>query len=122
MGLTCGHVYKNALARPHVGHLKQHHVGGQVVDGNSGAFLEAHLLGHGEGAVSGHDNHLLKHAEAAHRDHTISHLREEREGEGVGQVTEGAINSSKTKKSLSRSLQKHNTQNFSSEIWCNVLV
>lgn len=30
--LTCCHVYKNAFARPKIGHLKQHHVGGHVVN------------------------------------------------------------------------------------------
>lgn len=82
MCLTCSHVYKNTLVWPQVGHLKQHQVGGQVVNGNSGAFLKAHLLGHGEGAVSGHDNQFLPHATAAQHDDTISHLREERGREG----------------------------------------
>lgn len=61
---TCCHVDEHTLARPHVGHLKQHHVGGHVVNGESRALLKAHLLGHGEGVDGGHDNEFLPHAAA----------------------------------------------------------
>lgn len=83
--LTCCHVDENALARPQIGHLKQHHVGGHVVDGDSSAFLKAHLLRHGECVVGGRDDHFLPHAVAAHHDDTIPHLREDG-GRGGGRT------------------------------------
>lgn len=82
--LTCGHVDQDTLARPQIGHLKQHHVGGQVVYRQSGTFLKAHLLRHGEGVDGGHNNHILPHATAPHHDDTIPHLREDRRREREG--------------------------------------
>ena len=81
--LTCCHVDEDALPRPHVGHLKQHHVRGDVVNGQSGSFLKAHLLGHGEGTAGGHNDHFLPQAAAAQHDDSITHLREEGEEEMV---------------------------------------
>lgn len=72
---------ENTLARPHIGHLKQHQVGGHIVNGKCSALLEAHLLGHGEGAASGHNNHFLPHAAEAQHDNTISHLMEKKQEE-----------------------------------------
>lgn len=76
--LTGCHVDQNTLARPQVGHFKQHHVGCQVVDGQGRTFLKGHLLRHGEGQVSRHDEHFLPHTAAAHGDHTISDLKRKR--------------------------------------------
>lgn len=75
--LTGRHVDEDTLAGPHVGQLEQHHVGGQVVNRQSGTFLEAHLLRHGEGLVGRHHDQFLPHPTAAHSDDTIPHLRED---------------------------------------------
>lgn len=87
---TCCHVDEDALARTNVAHLKQHHVGGQVVDGESGALLEAHRLGHEEGAVSGRHDHFLPHAAAVQHDDPIPHLREEEDREG-GTISDAGV-------------------------------
>lgn len=67
---------EDALARPDVGHLEQHHVGGHVVDGDGGSLLEAHLLGHGEGVAGGQDHHFLPQAAATQHDDSVAHLEE----------------------------------------------
>lgn len=80
--LTCSHVNENTLPGPEIGHLKQHHVGRQVVNRKSGSLLKTHLLWHGESPLSGNHNHFLPHATAAHCNNTISHLNEQRRGDG----------------------------------------
>lgn len=70
---------EDTLARPQVGHVEQHHVGGQVVDGQGSGFLEAHALRHEVGVEGWCDNHFLPQATAHHHDDTIPHLRREEE-------------------------------------------
>lgn len=77
--VTCSHMDQDTLAWLQVGRLEQHQVGGEVVDGQRSPLLKAHLLGHGEGVASGHNDHFLVHAAADQHDDPIPHLREGRE-------------------------------------------
>ena len=90
---------QDALAGPEVGHLEEHHVGGEVVHGQRRRLLEAHGVGHEEGLVSRHHHQLLPQATAAQHDDPVTGLRWEgeegrevrgkRSGEGRGGMDVG---------------------------------
>lgn len=78
--LTGSSVNQDALVGSQVAEIKQHHVGGDVVDGQGGRLLEGHALWDEEGVARRHHHHLLPQPEAAQHHHLVADLpgREER--------------------------------------------
>lgn len=72
--LTGSSVNQDALLGPQVAEVEQHHVGGDVVDGQGGRHLEAHALRDEEGVGRRCDHHLLPQAEAAQNHHLVTNL------------------------------------------------
>lgn len=62
--LTCSGMDEDALVGPQVAKVKQHHVGGDVVDREGGSLLEAHALRDEEGVVCWCHHHLLPQPKA----------------------------------------------------------
>lgn len=78
--LTCSGVDEDALVGPQVPEVKQHHVGGDVVDREGGSLLETHALRDEEGVVCGRHHHLLPQPEAVQHHHLIADLEQRMEG------------------------------------------
>lgn len=76
-GLTCSSMNEDALVGPQVAEVEQHHVGGDVVDGESCRLLEAHALWDEEGVVCRDHHHLLPQPEAVQHHHFIADLESE---------------------------------------------
>lgn len=76
--LTCSSVNQDTLVGPQVAEVKQHHVGGDVVDREGGGLLEAHALRDEEGVVGRGHHHLLPQPEAVQHHHLITNLEERR--------------------------------------------
>lgn len=72
--LTGGSVNQDALVGPQVAEVEQHHVGGDVVDGEGGRLLEAHALWDEEGVARRRHHHLLPQPEAAQHHHLVADL------------------------------------------------
>lgn len=73
---------QDALVGPQVAEVEQHHVGGDVVDGEGGRLLEAHALWDEEGVARRRHRHLLPHPKAAQHHHLVADLPG-REGDAV---------------------------------------
>lgn len=71
---------QDALVGPQVAEVEQHHVGGDVVDGEGGRLLEAHALWDVEGVVGRRHHHLLPQPEAAQHHHLVADLPVGEEG------------------------------------------
>lgn len=74
---TCSSMDEDALVGPQVAEVKQHHVGGDVVDGKGCRLLEAHALRDEEGVARWHHSHLLPEPEAVQHHHLIADLEQE---------------------------------------------
>lgn len=72
--LTGSNVNQDALVGPQVAKVEQHHVGGDVVDGEGGRLLEAHALWDEEGVARRRHHHLLPQPEAAQHHHLVADL------------------------------------------------
>lgn len=72
--LTGSSVNQDALVGPQVAEVEQHHVGGDVVDGEGGRLLEAHALWDEEGVAHRRHHHLLPQPEAAQHHHLVADL------------------------------------------------
>lgn len=72
--LTGGSVNQDALVGPQVAEVEQHHVGGDVVDGEGGRLLEAHALWDEEGVARRRHHHLLPQPKAAQHHHLVADL------------------------------------------------
>ena len=68
---------KHAFARADVAEVVEHHVGGEVVDGQGGRLLEAHPGRHREDVLPGHGHVLAPHAEVIHNNHPVPDLQAE---------------------------------------------
>ena len=75
--LTSCHMDEHALARADVTEVVEHHVGGEVVDGQGGRLLEAHTGRHREDVLPGHGHVLAPHAEVIHNHHAVPDLQTE---------------------------------------------
>lgn len=74
--LTCSSMNEDALVGPQVAKVEQHHIGGDVVDGESRRLLEAHALWDEEGVACRHCHHLLPQPEAVQHHHLITDLEQ----------------------------------------------
>lgn len=88
---TCSGVNEDTLVGPQVAEVKEHHVGSDVVDRESGRLLEAHALWDEEGVARRHHRHLLPEPEAVQRHHLITDLEQNRKARAVRNVKRTAL-------------------------------
>lgn len=69
---------EDALARPQVAKIKQHHIGGDIVDRKGRRLLEAHALRDEEGVARWHRRHLLPEPKAIEHHHLITDLEQKK--------------------------------------------